>query len=124
MYAPTGGNIDGGTYPADIWGAYMKQAVGKYCGDFKKPTEPFTGQPFLGHYAREGGKDDAEDGDEKVDPNERGVAPGTQTAPGDDSTGGTEKKPAPSDDADFDPNAYETPPQADPGGGTQAPPDG
>jgi penicillin-binding protein 1A len=124
MYAPTGGNIDGGTYPADIWGAYMKQAVGKYCGDFKKPTEPFTSQPFLGHYAREGGKDDSKDDDEKVDPSDPGVAPGTQTAPGDDSQGGNEKKPAPNDDADFDPNAYETPPQADPGGGTQAPPDG
>src|SRR3954466_9273258 len=24
MYRPTGGNIDGGTYPADIWGEYMK----------------------------------------------------------------------------------------------------
>ena len=69
MYAPTGGNIDGGTYPADIWGEYMKQAVGKYCGDFKKPTEPFTSQPFLGHYAREGGKDDEKDKDGKeVDP--------------------------------------------------------
>src|SRR3954449_587699 len=43
MYAPTGGNIDGGTHPADIWGEYMKQAVGKYCGDFKQPTEPFQG---------------------------------------------------------------------------------
>ena len=60
MYAPTGGNIDGGTYPADIWGDYMKKAVGKYCGDFKQPTEPFQSQPFFGHYSREGGKDDDE----------------------------------------------------------------
>ena len=121
MYAPTGGNIDGGTYPADIWGAYMKQAVGKYCGDFKKPTEPFTSQPFLGHYAREGGKDDEKDkdGDKKVDPNRPGVAPGTQTAPGDDTQGAatTDDKPEAGrdNDANFDPNAYETPPQADPG---------
>ena len=81
MYAPTGGNIDGGTYPADIWGDYMKQAVGKYCGDFKKPTEPFTSQPFLGHYAREGGKDD-EEGRGRRERSTRtspGVAPGTQT---------------------------------------------
>ena len=63
IYSPTGGNIDGGTYPADIWGEYMKQAVGKYCGDFTKPTEPFTSQPFLGHYARDGGKDDEKDRD-------------------------------------------------------------
>ena len=63
MYAPTGGNIDGGTYPADIWGQYMKQAVGKYCGEFKKPTDPFQSQPFKGHYASEGGKDDSKDAD-------------------------------------------------------------
>src|SRR3954454_13904383 len=75
MYAPTGGNIDGGTYPADIWGAYMKKAVGKYCGDFKKPTDPFSSQPFLGHYARAGGKDDEKDANGKsVDPNSQGVA--------------------------------------------------
>jgi penicillin-binding protein 1A len=128
MYAPTGGNIDGGTYPADIWGEYMKQAVGKYCGDFKKPTEPFQGQPFLGHYAREGGKDDSKDSDgQGVDPNSTGAGPGTQTPPDDNSQGGNggdKKKPAANDDANFDPNAYETPPQADPGGGTKAPGDG
>ena len=75
-----GRNIDGGTYPADIWGTYMKQAVGKYCGDFKRPTEPFNSQPFQGHYARQGGKDDEEgSGDDQ------GTAPipepGTETEP-------------------------------------------
>jgi penicillin-binding protein 1A len=127
MYAPTGGNIDGGTYPADIWGAYMKKAVGKYCGDFKKPTEPFHSQPFLGHYSRQGGKDG-----ENVDPNEPGVAPGTQAAPNDESqpgAGGDGKKGGDGNDAAaFDPNAYETPPQeatgTDNGGGTKAPGDG
>src|SRR3954469_1126280 len=96
MYAPTGGHIDGGTYPADIWGEYMKKAIGKYCGDFKKPTEPFQGQTFQGHYAREGGKDDQGKDGENVDPGAQGVAPGTQTAPGDDSQGGKhgdQKKP-------------------------------
>ncbi|HEY6888295.1 MAG TPA: glycosyl transferase, partial [Solirubrobacter sp.] len=126
MYAPTGGNIDGGTYPADIWGEYMKQAVGKYCGDFKKPTEPFQSQPFSGHYASKGGKDDKNK--DKVDPQAPGIAPGTQSAPGNDSQGGTQKKPADNTNGNFDPNAYETPPQQAPsgttGGGTQAPPDG
>jgi penicillin-binding protein 1A len=129
MYAPTGGNIDGGTYPADIWGQYMKQAVGKYCGDFKKPTEPFTSSPFHGHYAGQGGKDDTKNGDpNSVDPNAPGIAPGTQTAPNGDSQTGTgdakQKKPADKTPANFDPNAYETPPQQAPGGGTQAPGDG
>ena len=57
MYAPTGGNIDGGTYPADIWGEYMKKAVGKYCGDFKKPDgavhEPAVPRPLRAR-ARQG----------------------------------------------------------------------
>ena len=66
MYAPTGGNIDGGTYPADI-GAYMKKAAGSYCGDFKRPTEPFTSQPFQGHYSRQGGKGEDESGDDPSD---------------------------------------------------------
>ncbi|WP_028064449.1 transglycosylase domain-containing protein [Solirubrobacter soli] len=126
MYAPTGGNIDGGTYPADIWGEYMKKAVGKYCGDFKKPTEPFTSSPFDGHYARMGGKDDEkkDENGKPVDPN----APDTQTKPGadtqDPANGGDQKKPTTDNNGNFDPNAYETPPQADPGGGTQAPTDG
>ena len=30
----------------------MKQAVGKYCGEFKQPKEPFQSQPFFGHYSR------------------------------------------------------------------------
>jgi penicillin-binding protein 1A len=133
MYGPTGGNIDGGTYPADIWGQYMKQAVGKYCGDFKQPTDSFTSSPFRGHYASQGGKDDTKNGDKsKVDPNAPGIAPGTQTAPNGDSQTGAgdnkQKKPGAKNDPGFDPNAYETPPQQAPsgtdGGGTQAPPNG
>jgi penicillin-binding protein 1A len=125
MYAPTGGNIDGGTYPADIWGEYMKKAVGKYCGDFKKPTEPFQSQPFLGHYAREGGKDDSKDSDGQDSATTPGTTPGTQGTD-DNSTGGNtdnggDRK---NDDANFDPNAYESPPQADPNGGAKAPTDG
>jgi penicillin-binding protein 1A len=126
LYAPTGGNIDGGTYPADIWGAYMKKAVGKYCGQFKQPKEPFHSQPFYGNYSRQGGKDGADD--ESVDPDAPGIAPGTQAAPNDDSGADDERKPGGNDDAGFDPNAYETPPQQAPGaengGGTQAPADG
>ena len=71
-----GRNIDGGTYPADIWGTYMKQAVGSYCGDFKRPTQAFHSQPFQGHYARQGGKDG-----EEADEEDQGQipAPGQET---------------------------------------------
>jgi penicillin-binding protein 1A len=133
MYAPTGGNIDGGTYPAAIWGAYMKNAVGKYCGEFKKPTEPFQSQPFFGHYSKQGGKDDknGDSTDPNADPN---APPDTQTPPDtQDKTpgnGGDKKPKTPNDDTTgFDPGAYESPAQpapdtGSPNGGTQAPPDG
>jgi penicillin-binding protein 1A len=123
-----GRNIDGGTYPADIWGTYMKKAVGSYCGDFKRPKNPFNGQPFLGRYAREGGK-----GDQGVDGNGGQVpAPGTETVPGNGGGGNvpdTNRGGTGNEDAAFNPDQYETPPQGAPetidaGGGTQAPADG
>jgi penicillin-binding protein 1A len=135
MYAPTGGNIDGGTYPAAIWGAYMKKAVGKYCGDFKQPTEPFQSQPFFGHYSKQGGKDDTSGGqtDPNADPN--APAPTTPTPPaGQDTTppsNGGDKKPKTGTDTTtgFDPGAYESPAQPapdtqSPNGGAQAPGNG
>jgi penicillin-binding protein 1A len=49
---PLGPNAQGGAIAAPIWGAYMKRAHGKFCGDFPKPKVPFQPQPFFGHYAR------------------------------------------------------------------------
>jgi penicillin-binding protein 1A len=48
---PLGPNAQGGAIAAPIWGAYMKSAKGKFCGDFPKPKVPFTPQPFFGKYA-------------------------------------------------------------------------
>ena len=65
-----GANVAGGTFPAEIWGTYMKQAKGKFCGDFQPPKTPFSSQPFFGKYATlgrrqgrraEGGDDDRPD---------------------------------------------------------------
>ena len=41
-----GGSVAGGTFPAEIWGDYMKAVKGKFCGDFKpaKTAAHFT--PF------------------------------------------------------------------------------
>ena len=41
-----GANVDGGTFPAQIWGQYMKAAAGKYCGKFKAPKEKFKAKAF------------------------------------------------------------------------------
>ena len=63
MYAPTGGNIDGGTYPAAIWGAYMKQGQGQVlrrlqAADRAVP-EPGVPGPLLqgGRQGRQGGRE-------------------------------------------------------------------
>jgi penicillin-binding protein 1A len=41
-----GANVDGGTFPAEIWGHYMKAAAGKFCGKFKPPKETFKTKSF------------------------------------------------------------------------------
>ena len=41
-----GANVDGGTFPAQIWGQYMKAAAGKFCGKFKAPEEKFEAKAF------------------------------------------------------------------------------
>ena len=51
-----GGPVDGGTFPAQIWGDYMNRVKGSYCGDFAPPKEPFVSSPFFGRYANSGGK--------------------------------------------------------------------
>jgi penicillin-binding protein 1A len=108
-----GANVDGGTFPADIWGAYMREAKGSYCGAFPLPKEPFVSQPFFGDYSSSGGDklgygEESED-DVPTTPDEDAT---DEPAPTDeDNTGGTE----------FDPDQYESPPQDDPN--TQPPPD-
>src|SRR3954471_12390093 len=51
-----GASVAGGTYPAEIWHDYMLKAKGKYCGDFKPPKVPFHASPFFGRYSRSGGR--------------------------------------------------------------------
>lgn len=44
-----GQNVDGGTFPAQIWGQYMKAAAGKFCGKFKAPEQKFQSRAFKGN---------------------------------------------------------------------------
>jgi penicillin-binding protein 1A len=48
-----GANVDGGTFPAQIWGQYMKAAAGKFCGKFEKPKKPFKTKVFKGKRANQ-----------------------------------------------------------------------
>jgi penicillin-binding protein 1A len=109
-----GRNVDGGTYPADIWGAYMSQAKGSFCGPFPQPTEPFVSAPFYGKYSRSGGGDGTATTDQT----------GTTTAPVAPTSTATPEPSAGTGGTGFNPGAYESPPQPPPatgngnGGGT------
>ncbi|HEX6022781.1 MAG TPA: transglycosylase domain-containing protein [Solirubrobacter sp.] len=121
-----GANVDGSTFPAQIWGDYMRKAKGSFCGDFKPPKEPFQSQPFFGHYSRSGKADSDDPATQGTDPTTQGEQ--QPEGNGDDDNGGNQGTGG-NDDAGFDPNQYETPPQGppqteSPGGGTQAPADG
>jgi penicillin-binding protein 1A len=109
-----GGPVDGGTFPAAIWGAYTKSIMGKFCGSFPQPKEPFSSSPFFGEYSSTGenklGFEDEGDDESTEEPTEpeEDAAPQEDTAP----SGGTE----------FDPEQYESAPQGPPD--TDAPPEG
>jgi penicillin-binding protein 1A len=118
MYPPvTPISVAGGTYPAQIWGAYMKQ-VKRGCADFKPPRTPFEAAPFFGRYASTGAPGTyPSDGS--------GTGTGTPATPGGTTTtgpGGAEAPEGPqkNDTPNYDPDLYETPPQPAPD--TQAPP--
>jgi penicillin-binding protein 1A len=107
-----GRNVDGGTFPADIWGAYMKKAVGKYCGGFKQPKTPFVSQPFFGHYATTGKPKAQDDGG-------TGTGDGTDKknsgdGKGDEQTGGKKPQGGGNGGTTYDPSQYETQPQGPP----------
>jgi penicillin-binding protein 1A len=108
-----GGPVDGGTFPAAIWGTYMKSIIGGFCGSFPQPKEPFVASPFFGEYASTGGgklglgDGEGEDEESTEEPTEPETDEPEDTAP----SGGTE----------FDPEQYESEPQDAPD--TEAPPD-
>jgi penicillin-binding protein 1A len=123
-----GGSVAGGTFPAEIWGDYMKAVKGKFCGDFKPPKTPFQASPFFGKYSRGGGSGTGDSyGQDSTGTGtfvpQAPVAPepepeekpendggGNEDAGGDNGAGGN-------DNGGFDPDLYESPPQGPPPGG-------
>ena len=49
--------VDGGTFPAQIWGRYMKVAKRGFCGEFRKPDEPFQSRAFKGRQSQRARQD-------------------------------------------------------------------
>jgi penicillin-binding protein 1A len=140
MYPPTTPiSVAGGTYPAEIWGRYMRQ-VKKGCGDFRQPKNPFSASPFFGRYATTGapGGGSFEDGQGQQGgagayvpgPTQNGAAQNGGAATGATTGGGTGGgggggggggTSTGTGGGGFDPDLYETPPQPAPqtqGGGT------
>jgi penicillin-binding protein 1A len=120
-----GGPVNGGSIPARVWGAYMRQAKGSYCGPFPTPSQPFVSVPFSGRYATSGGQL-LQGGDQgpglggtgtdytpavpQPEPNTQGAPPagggdGTTRAPA-SAGGGTA---SPGGGTAFDPRAYDSP---------------
>jgi penicillin-binding protein 1A len=117
MYPPTTPiSVAGGTYPAQIWGAYMKQ-VKRGCSDFPEPKTPFTAAPFFGRYASTGAP-----GTYPGQSDGTGATGATTNPDGTTSPGGAEAPDgtAQNDTPNYDPDLYETPPQPAPD--TGAPP--
>jgi penicillin-binding protein 1A len=126
-----GANVDGGTFPAQIWGQYMKAAARGYCGKFAKPKQAFKTKSFKGKYNGERPAAPSQSADElaaaaqrakeQVERNNGKIKPGPAGTPG--STGGN----------GYDPGAYDNsvppapppppppPAAADPGDGTGEP---
>ena len=86
-----GRNVDGGTFPAQIWGDYMRQAKNG-CSDFRKPGKAFSSSPFYGKYSKTGG---------------RGTSPDGSVAPSGGGGGG-------GGSTSFNPDLYESAPQSVP----------
>ena len=111
-----GGPVDGGTFPAEIWGEFMGSTPDKTCGGkFERPSSDFKPQPFN----RGRGSGQVQSGD----PGGGGTA-GDGFVP-QPQTGDFYAPPAPPDPAPappsggeiFDPEAYETPPDEPAAGG-------
>lgn len=125
-----GANVDGGTFPAAIWGNYMSKAKGSFCGSFRPPKEPFQASPFYGRYASTGAPSTGIDGTGTgVDSGtaEPYVPPAEPAAPEAAPAPAPEAPAEPDPGTGYDPEQYEAPPQEAPAtepapsGGTTAP---
>jgi penicillin-binding protein 1A len=112
-----GANVDGGTFPAEIWGNYMRRAKGGFCGDFPSPKEPASFSPFYGKFSRSSGYSQGDSYGSGTSgtysaPAPTSPAPAPAPAAPDTTQGG-------GGGGGFDPDLYESPPQAPPstGGG-------
>ena len=117
-----GGPVAGATFPSEIWGAYMKRAKGRYCGDFPPPKKPVAFSKFFGKYANGGAPTGPY---ASPTPNPYGTtAPAVPPTTGGTQPNGTQGET--DGGTTYDPDLYESQPQQEPpapqgGGGAGAP---
>jgi len=117
-----GGPVDGGTFPAEIWGAYMGSTPDKTCGgEFDRPSGSFEAKPF----SKGRGADQIQPGDPGGGgrSGSDGFTPplqseGVVSAPTPPPAAPPPLDPAPPpDDGTFDPESFEAEPVDPPAGG-------
>ncbi len=110
MSSVHGIQVAGGTIPASIWHDYMSSVATKDCSDFQPPAGSASFQPFFGKYSTNGysGGGGNYGGNDQQDQSQNDSQRNGQ---GNDNGGGG--------GGGYDPNLYESPPQAAPE--TQAP---
>jgi penicillin-binding protein 1A len=110
MSSVHGIQVAGGTIPASIWHDYMSSVATKDCSDFQPPAGSASFQPFFGKYSSNGysGGGGNYGGNDQQDQSQNDSQRNGQ---GNDNGGGG--------GGGYDPNLYESPPQAAPE--TQAP---
>jgi penicillin-binding protein 1A len=103
-----GQSVQGGTFPAPIWNAYMSVAHGDYCGADWPEAPAFQSQAFFGRYASTGKGDSEEDDSyDGSGDNGDGTTDGTTDRTGGGTTDGTTG-------TGGDNGAYAHPPQGEP----------
>jgi penicillin-binding protein 1A len=107
MLSVHGIRVAGGTIPASIWHDYMGSVATKDCSDFQAPAGGASFQPFYGKYSSNGYSGGGGGYDSGSQQQDQSRNDSQDTGPGNNGGGG------------YDPNLYESPPQAAPK--TQAP---
>jgi penicillin-binding protein 1A len=114
-----GGPVDGGTFPAEIWGEYMGSTPDKTCGgEFDRPNSAFNAKPF----DRGRGSDQIQPGDPGgAEPGSDGFTPPAQSdgisAPTPAAPPSLDPAPPPSGGDTFDPESFESSPDDSSAGG-------
>jgi penicillin-binding protein 1A len=109
-----GGPVDGGTFPAEIWGNYMKAARRGFCKDFPKPDHPFKPKGFKRNFGsgRSAPVQPVAPVPPPVDPGAGKTKPGTLQPPRTTKPPTTPPPPPSTGGNGYDPGAYQTPPPA------------